>query len=720
MNDGRNAFPEIPSRISELITLAYNSWWSWHAEARMLFKMIDRTSWKLSVHNPVKMFRNIDKTLLNDAVKDQKILRQYDTVIARFHEDMKANTGWFPENIYPSDNKSLAFFSAEYGLHHSLPFYAGGLGFLAGDLLKESSDLGIPLVAVGFMYPEGYLKQRMNSDGWQQDDNEILDRESAPITRIVDEKGTHRIVKVPFIEPDIFVEFWKVQVGKIELYLMDTDIDENDPWNRAITSHLYIGSPELRLRQEIVLGIGGAEVLRRMGRQHSVLHLNEGHTVFAILERIREKVASGSSFQEAFNQTRSTTIFTTHTPVPAGNDVFSFQLMEKYFNTYWPTLGIDRDTFLQLGVDPKDPRAGFNMAAFGLKASQYHNAVSKRHGEVARKMWQSLWPTVPEQKIPIDAITNGIHVPTWIEPKMQLLFNKYLGEDWLSHHDDPKIWDSIDDIPDEELWETHYWMKTKLILRIMERARQRWMKERPDPRVILAQGILLDPNVLTIGFARRFATYKRATLIFKDIERLARIVNNQWKPLQIIFAGKAHPADDQGKRILQQVFNVAKDASFGGRIAFIEDYDEHLAQYMTHGVDVWLNNPKPPYEACGTSGMKAALNGIPQLSILDGWWIEGYNGRNGWAFGDKEGNQSDFEDATALYQLLEQNVIPLFYDSGDNDFSVKWIKMMKEAIKSTGAAFSARRMMKEYATKFYQPAFQAAGETQLQHKTITQ
>jgi starch phosphorylase len=712
----KNKFPQIPQRISALPTLAYNLWWSWHAEARVLFKMLDRATWKLSTHNPVKMLCTIDESCLKSAAKDPEFLSLYDKVIARFNEDMRTASGWFPENYPIPETESLAFFSAEYGLHHSLPFYAGGLGFLAGDLLKESSDLGIPLIAVGFMYPEGYIKQRMSPDGWQQDENELLDRESAPITRVTDEKGIHRVIQVPFIKPDIFVEFWKVQVGKIELYLMDTDIDENDPWNRAITSHLYIGSPEQRLRQEIVLGIGGAEVLRQMGRQHSVLHLNEGHTVFAILERIREKVASGSSFTDAFNQTRATTIFTTHTPVPAGTDVFPFQLIEKYFSTYWPTLGLDRNAFLELGIDPKNSRAGFNMTVFGLKGSQFHNAVSKRHGEVARKMWQSLWPNTSENNIPIDAITNGIHVPTWIEPKMQLLFNKYLGPDWLARHDDPDIWKQVDTIPDAELWDTHYWLKTKLVMRTMDRARQRWMEERPDPRIILASGVLLDPNVLTLGFARRFATYKRATLIFEDIERLTRIVNNRWKPVQIVFAGKAHPADDQGKRLLQQVFTLAKDAAFGGRIAFIEDYDEHLAQYLTHGVDVWLNNPKPPYEACGTSGMKAALNGVPHLSILDGWWIEGYNGRNGWAFGDKEGKQSDSQDATSLYELLEKKVVPQFYDINDDGVPLKWVAMMKETIKSTAAAFSARRMMKEYASKFYQPAFQAA-TTQIQTTT---
>jgi starch phosphorylase len=358
------------------------------------------------------------------------------------------------------------------------------------------------------------------------------------------------------------------------------------------------------------------------------------------------------------------------------------------------------------------------MTAFGLKGSLYHNGVSKRHGAVARKMWHSLWPEVLEQKVPIDSITNGIHVPTWIEPRMQLLFNHYLGADWINEHDNPEIWELIDDIPDQELWQTHYWLKNKLVLRMMERARQRWMNDQPDPRIILASGVLLDPNVLTLGFARRFATYKRATLIFQDMERLRKILCDRWKPVQIIFAGKAHPADDQGKLLLQQVFNAAKDASFGGRIAFVEDYDENLAQYLTHGVDVWVNNPLPPYEACGTSGMKASLNGVPHLSILDGWWIEGYNGKNGWAFGKKDGEHRDVDDANALYHSLEQDIIPLFYQVDDDGIPHNWIQVMKEAIKSTAAIFSARRMMKEYASKFYQPALQNASNIQIQSKTI--
>jgi len=605
------------------------------------------------------------------------------------------------KEFFKKKEQSIAFFSAEYGLHHSLPFYAGGLGFFAGDLLKECSDLGIPVVGVGFMYPEGYIKQRISSDGWQIDEDEPVDRENAPIYRILDDNGNRLVVQIPVIEPPMFVEVCKVQIGRVPLYLLDTDIEFNDPWNRSITSHLYLGNPEQRLRQEIVLGLGGVQVLNKLGVHYSSFHLNEGHTVFAVLERVRENVEKGLNFDEAFEQVRASTLFTTHTPVGAGHDVFPFSLIDKYFSSYWSSLGLSRDGFFQLGVNPKQPKSGFNMTAFGLKASSYHNGVSKRHGQVARQMWQSLWPDVSEEAVPIDYITNGVHVPTWIEPRMKALFDNYLGINWINEHDDQSLWKLIDKIPNKELWMTHFWLKNKLILRIMERARQRWMDETPDPRVLLASGVFLDPTVLTIGFARRFATYKRATLILRDIKRLQTILNDRWRPVQIIFAGKAHPADNEGKRILQQVFNVAKDPTFGGRIAFIEDYDEQLAQYMVHGVDVWLNNPLPPLEACGTSGMKSSLNGVPNLSILDGWWIEGFNGKNGWAFGKNDSKQRDISDSEELYKILEQQIVPLYYNQNEDGIPIEWVKVMKQAIMSTAHVFSTRRMMKEYIQNFY-------------------
>ncbi len=707
---GKERFPSIPERISGLGELAYNLWWSWHPEARMLFKMLSRAAWKVSVHNPVKMLHDLDVEVLDAASRDPRFLRHYDAVMARFRAEVKTASGWFHSNITDPGMSPIAYFSAEYGIHHSLPFYAGGLGFLAGDFLKECSDLGVPVVAVGFMYPEGYLRQRIRPDGWQESESEALDRENAPIRRVLDERGERLVVKVPFIEPPVHVEVWKVQVGRVSLYLMDTDIELNDPWNRSISARLYIGSPEQRLKQEVVLGIGGAEVLNVLGIRHSILHLNEGHPAFAILERIRERVASGMTFDEASRQVRATTVFTTHTPVPAGHDVFPFSLMERYFHSYWPSLGLDRESFMKLGMNPADPGAGFNMTAFALRMSGYRNAVSKRHGEVTRRMWQPLWPELPEESVPIESVTNGIHIPTWIEPRIQLLLNKFVDMDWMNEHDVAETWRLVDDISDEELWKTHFWVKMKLIIRMRERVRQRWLYENADPGIILASGVLLDPNALTIGFARRFATYKRADLILHDLERLKGILNDRWRPVQIIFAGKAHPDDDPGKQLLQRVFNAARDPSFGGRIAFVEDYDEQLAQYLVHGVDVWLNNPQPPLEACGTSGMKASLNGVPHLSILDGWWVEGFNGKNGWAFGGDDMPDRNAADAEAIYRILEDEVIPLYYDVGDDGIPHGWVGTMKEAMMSTSPLFSARRMVKEYAGRFYQAALKSAEE----------
>ena len=702
-------FPNIPERISGLEEIAENLWWSWHPAARMLYKRLDRRAWKESLHNPDKMLREIPKEILESAAGDPEYLREYDVVISRFRNDLELKGCRYLENITDTNIQPIAYFSAEYGLHHSIPFYAGGLGFLAGDIMKECSDVSVPLVAIGFMYPEGYFRQRIRDDGWQEHTDQILDRDAASISRVLNANGEQVVVKVPLIEPPIHIAVWKIAVGRVCLYLMDTDIEINDPWNRGISARLYTGDIEHRLRQEIVLGIGGSEVLETLGIKYSVLHLNEGHPAFALLEGIRDLVQAGMSYEEARHRVKATTVFTTHTPVPAGHDIFPFQLMEKYFHSYWPALGMDHDRFLQLGIHPKEPHAGFNMTAFALRMSGYCNGVSKRHAEVARQMWHGLWPDLASEKVPIDHVTNGIHVPTWIEPKMELLFNKYLGPNWLEDHDNAVIWDLIEDIPDEELWKTHYWLKIKLIGAVRELARQRWAENHVSPSIILAGGTLLDPSILTLGFARRFATYKRADLIFYDMERLKRLLNNRWRPIQIIFAGKAHPADDPGKRILQRVFNAARDPAIGGRIAFVEDYGEQFAQYMVHGVDIWLSNPLPPMEASGTSGMKAALNGVPNLSIMDGWWIEGFNGKNGWAFGQEEVNGNrDQRDAEAIYRILEEEVVPLYYKVSDEGIPSEWVKLMKECIKSNAPRFSARRMVKEYIEKFYAKALKKA------------
>ncbi|MFA5111337.1 MAG: alpha-glucan family phosphorylase [Desulfobaccales bacterium] len=698
-------FPQLPERLKGLGELAFNLWWSWHPAARMVFKRLGRQAWKDTGHNPVKLLTALPPSVLEAAAQDPEYLRHYDLVLAHFRRDVENQVCWFTANVTDAECEPIAYFSLEYGLHHSLPFYAGGLGFLAGDHLKEASDLGTPLVAVGFMYPDGYLRQMINPDGWQEGADETLDRDAAPISRVYNDKGEQLVVQVPVGDPPIFVSVWKVMVGRIPLYLMDTDIEANNPDHRRISNHLYISELEQRLLQEIVLGLGGTEVLDALGIKHSVLHMNEGHPAFALLERLRERIeARQMTYADAVKEVKATSVFTTHTPVPAGHDVFPFDMMDRYFSHYCSRLGLSRDDFFDLGRNPADPNAGFNMTAFALRLSDYHNGVSAKHGEISRRMWQPLWPDRPEDQVPIISITNGVHVPTWISPKMELLFDRYLGAGWLERHDDPALWELLDAIPAEEIWEVHCRQKAKLIDRIRERTRLRWGNDHISCTNVVAGGVLLDPTDLTLGFSRRFATYKRADLIFHDLERLKAILHKPWQNVQIIFAGKAHPADDPGKRLLQRIFNFARDPEMKGRIAFVEDYGEQLSQYLVHGVDVWLNNPLPPLEACGTSGMKASLNGLPQLSILDGWWIEGFNGDNGWAFGADAGDDRDAQDAAAIYDILERQVVPLFYTTDDAGIPQGWVRLMKNAIKSNAARFSARRMVKEYVQKCYQEA----------------
>ena len=650
MDNYSGKFPYLPERISRLGELACNLWWSWHPEARALFYLLAGNGSRYKAQNPVKLLFEIDCQILDGATRNPRFLRRYDAVMTRFDSEMNAYQSWFNSKIENRGRLHVAYFSAEFGLHQSLPFYAGGLGFLAGDYLKECSDLGVPAVGVGFMYPEGYLHQRLSADGWQMSESESLDRVRAPICRVLDAEGRPLTLKVTIMQLPVYFEVWKAQIGRVPLYLIDTDLEANDPRSRSISSRLYIGDHEHRLVQEIILGIGGTQILRALGIKHFILHLNEGHSSFAILERIREMVENGKSFAEAVDFVRKTTIFTTHTPVPAGHDIFSIPMMDKYFASYIPMLGISREEFYRLGEDPSASSASFNMTVFALRLSAHCNAVSKRHGEVARQMWQHLWQPLAEHEVPIDYITNGVHVPTWIDSRMALLFNRYLGPNWIADHDDPSIWELVDDIPDEKLWMVHRHQKMNLIAVLQERARQRWL-EHADPNIILASGTMLDPNALTLGFARRFASYKRANLILEDLTRLKAILGCANMPVQIIFAGKAHPSDDAGIRLIQQVYNVAHDPDFGGRVAFIEDYNEGLAQYLIHGVDVWLNNPQPPFEASGTSGMKAGINGVPHLSVLDGWWIEGYNRANGWAF-DGNDSESGERDAQELYSAV--------------------------------------------------------------------
>jgi starch phosphorylase len=700
--DGPHSFSNLPDRIGSLGKLAYNLWWSWNASARELFRTLDLQAWRESGHNPIRLLALLPPEVLSRAAMDREFLARYDAVLAQFEAETDTQAGWFAAE-YGRVHAPLAYLSAEYGLHASLPVYAGGLGMLAGDHLKECSDLAVPVIAAGLIYSQGYVWQRIREDGWQEDMEETLDRTYDPITRVLDGEGRPLVIQVPIFTPPVYVAIWKAAVGRVTLFLMDPDLDANQPWDRGIAHHLYASDLEQRLRQEIVLRMGSMRVLEALDIRPAALHLNEGHPALALLERIRVLAEEGAGFEDAVQRVRETTIFTTHTPLPAGTDVFPFQLLDKYLGAYYSRLGTDRDTFLHLGTNPQDPAAGFNMTVFALRMARFCNAVSQKHGQVARRMWAALWPDKIEDEIPIQAITNGVHLPGWLEPtRIQSLLDTYLGPAWLQHQDRAAIWELADEIPDKDLWRLHQELKGLLLAQIDKQARVRWQQDKVAACNVIAFGALLDPHILTLGFARRFTGYKRPDLILTDPERLKRLLADPLRPVQIIFAGKAHPADLDGKRLIQKVFRVAQDPEFAGRVAFVENYDQQLAGYLVHGVDVWLNNPLPPLEASGTSGMKAAINGTPTLSILDGWWIEGYNTDNGWAFGEAEieGDRTQV-DAEALYRLLEEEVIPLYYQKSDDQVPHGFVQVMKAAIKSVAPAFSARRMVKEYVERFY-------------------
>lgn len=696
---------KMPEKINRLPELAYNLWWSWNPYARGLFKRLDYTLWRSTQHNPVQMLQEISQERLQAAAEDSAFYRHYNKVMMELDREIENGHLWFPETYPELAKRPVAYFSAEFGLHNSLPIYSGGLGILSGDHAKEASDLGIPLVGVGFMYPQGYFRQRIPSHGWQEAIYEQLDMNQAPIRPVTDEHGNDIKVQVELADRPVFARIWNVNVGRVNLFLMDTDVDENDPWDRELSARLYSGDGEVRIRQEIMLGIGGVRALRMLDIHPEVWHMNEGHSAFLVLELMREKIAQGQSLQEARDEVQSHAVFTTHTPVPAGHDAFPFHMVEQYFSGMWEELGLTRDEFLSLGRHEESWGTAFNMTVLALRTSGQVNGVSKLHGEVSRKMWQSVWPDRPVEEIPISHITNGVHLPTWLPSETQSLFNKYLGPEWVTRQDDPGVWERLTDIPDSELWDLHATLKQKLIGFLRERVRRRWVTGSDDPTQVLTSGTLLDPNALTIGFARRFATYKRANLIFKDIDRLSHILLNTHRPVQLVFAGKAHPADDPGKMLIQSIYTHAKHNEMGGRVAFIEDYDMHMARYMVQGVDLWLNNPLRPREASGTSGMKAAINGIPNLSVLDGWWVEGYNGANGWAIGDgtshDDREEQDWADANAIYELLEQEIVPLFYDRDRDNIPRGWVEIMRESIRSCGPAFSTTRMLKQYTEEMY-------------------
>lgn len=701
----------MPKRIERLNELSYNLWWTWHLPARSLFKELDPVLWEVVKQNPVLFLHRIEPERLVRAVADPAFLGRYDEVMRTFdamNQSHDSNT-WLMNNEPDMVDMQVAYFSAEFGLHPALPIYSGGLGVLAGDHIKEASDMGIPLTAVSLLYRQGYLQQRIDSTGWQQDVPAILEPDSEPVQQVMNADGSPLLVEVDLhdIEGMLKLAVWQVKVGRVSLYLLDSDVDGNPEWTREISSRLYGGDTWHRLRQEIVLGIGGVRLLRKLGIEPTFWHANEGHAALSMIERVREYVESGMSVEDAKAKVARHTVFTTHTPVPAGHDIFTEEQIDRYFENYWPELGMTRDEFYALGVHGDKP--GFNFTALSMRLADHRNGVSEKHGEVSREMWYDIFPDATPENAPIQHITNGVHMRTWIGKYMREAYARYQPQYWKEQQEKEHVWDTILNIPDDEFWAAHLRAKQSLITAMDERCRSRFVGGDFDAWQVLSSGPFQNPKVLTLGFARRFATYKRATLLFRDIDRLQRILTNPEFPVQLVFAGKAHPADEGGKKLIQDIYMMARDPRFGGRIAFVEDYEMSIARNLVSGVDVWVNNPRYPLEASGTSGMKAAANGVPNFSILDGWWIEGFQADplNGWGIvpaTDLEGDEQDEFEANAMYDVLEHAIVPMYYKRDADGLPREWIRVMKEAIRTCAPAFSSRRMLIDYVEKLYRPA----------------
>ena len=702
---------DLPKKLNRLGELAYNIWWTWEKDCQRMYRDIDFDLWEKTYHNPVKFLRQVERTRINEMQNDLHFVEKYNDVIKAFDNYLSAEKTWFKTTYPNKKNDLVAYLSSEFGMHETLPIYAGGLGILSGDHVKEASDLGIPMVAVGFLYTNGYFSQRITEDGWQEARYVNLKFEELPVSPVLDEKGKPITVTVDLPGRDILVRIWNIQVGRVPLYLLDSNVEGNSESDRQLTARLYSSDLDLKITQEVILGIGGVRALRKLGYEPTSWHMNEGHSAFSSLERTRELVAGGVSFEDAANVIRKNTVFTTHTPVPAGNEQFPLWLMDKYFSNLWEQLGLDRDGFMDLARMQQPWGETFSMPILAIRMSAFRNGVSELHGQVARKMWQFLFEDTKVEDVPISYVTNGIHTGTWMARRLRNLFSEYLDADWRENIDNPKTWEKIKDIPNEEIWEIRRHLKRKLMMYLRDRSRAQWLNDGIHPVQVVAGGALLDPYALTIGFARRFATYKRANLIFRDVDRILNLINDHNRPVQIIFAGKAHPADEPGKLLIQEIYRIVKKAECGGRIVFVEDYDMNIARYLVQGVDVWLNTPRRPMEASGTSGEKAALNGVLNFSVLDGWWREGYNGKNGWAIGTEkelaDSNAQDEFDANNMYETLENEIIPMYYENRTPEgIPLDWMEYMKETIRTCGPNFSMRRMVKEYTTDLYIPSIE--------------
>lgn len=698
--------PDVPEKLKGLYDIAYNVWLTWYPDAIRLFWRMDAELWNKSQHNPVKVLGEVSQTRLEELANDEA----YVVEVERVHKKLEDYLSSIKKHSSEERECSIAYFSLEYGLTEALPIYSGGLGVLSGDHIKAASDIGLNLTGIGLLYQTGYFQQYLNRDGWQQDFYKTNDFHNMQVMELKGEGGRAVELELDLPGRTVWLKIWKLMVGRITIYFMDSNIDKNSGPDRKLTAQLYGGDREMRLQQEIILGIGGVKLLDRLGIHADVIHMNEGHSSFAIFERSRLLMEKHSlSFAHALEITRKTGVFTTHTPVPAGNDEFHPDLIRKYFKDYTGKLGISVDTFLGFGrVNPRDNTENFSMPVTAIRYSAYVNGVSKLHAEVAKKMWNHLWTDVPEEHIPIRPITNGVHLPTWLSFGMAELLRRYLGDRWQEKQDSKGLWERIHKIPDPELWQVHAGRRRRLVYFIRERLQKQLMDKGASGQAIDEAREALNPEALTIGFARRFATYKRGDLIFRDIHRLIRILNNPERPVQIVMAGKAHPQDHAGKEIIKNIIHRINNNNLIKKIVFVEDYDMNVARHMVQGVDVWLNNPLRPHEASGTSGMKASANGVLNLSVLDGWWDEAYDYTNGWAIGSGETfndrNYQDEVESKDIYSILENAIVPMFYDRGHDGLPRQWIKMMRNSFVSIVSYFNTHRMVKEYYETFYRAA----------------
>ncbi len=705
-----NIRPELPEELSRLRELAYNFYFSWNPDTQLLFHQIDPGLWRQVNYNPVQFLNEVQQSQLDRAAANPQYLALLKKVLVQFDQYMNEKNTWFRQNYPEHADRPIAYFSAEFGFHESLPIYAGGLGVLAGDHLKTASDLGLPLVGVSLFYHQGYFTQQIDAHGGQVALYPTFNPEELPLLPVLDESGDPVLVRVPLANRIVFCRLWKAQVGRVYALLLDTNIPQNSPEDRTITAQLYGGDQEMRISQEIVLGMGGSRALRELGIEPAVWHMNEGHSVFLALERIQHLVKSqGLGFYEALEAVAANTVFTTHTPVPAGNDAFPGHIKEKYFQSYWESVGIKRHEFMALGAETQpEGYEIFNLTILSLKLSRFRNAVSRLHGEVSRRLWHKVWPEAPAEEVPITHVTNGVHAKTWTVSHTRQLLDKFLEGDWRTRLNDPVFWRQVLDIPDEAIWQAKLAAKRKMLDHVRFRLEQQFLRNKVGTLHVRRLKDVLNPQVLTIGFARRFATYKRGTLIFRHPERLLSLLNNPERPVQILFAGKAHPRDEGGQELIRQIYEYSFKDGFRGKIFFIEGYDMHLARELVAGVDVWLNNPRRPQEASGTSGQKVGLNAGLNFSVLDGWWVEGYNGKNGWAFGDREDYQNleelDEWDSEAIYDLLETEIIPLYYQRDEQGIPRGWTQMMKQSLASIMPQFNTNRMLHEYVDKLYLPA----------------